>query len=133
MLQLNAVGQEEDTVDQFAAILLLESFAEQGAEIILAAVDSYELELLQNLDVPAWDEHAPNDKRLFNLVCLVFGYNPSQYESMFVEKVNTLFKIDPEKNVADAEVIADRAARCEIDYPLQAKRWQNLLLPHMAR
>ena len=79
VLQLPVVGKEEDAVDQFSAIILLNSEAQDLAEkTILNAADWFGIKP----KIPAWDEHAPNDVRFYYLVCLVYGSDSQKYQAL---------------------------------------------------
>lgn len=111
VLQLPVVGKEEDAVDQFSAIILLNSEAQDLAEkTILNAADWFGIKP----KIPAWDEHAPNDVRFYYLVCLVYGSDSQKYQA--------LTKILP----------SDRANRCSREYEKIANNWTKLLVPHFA-
>jgi hypothetical protein len=111
VLQLPVVGKEEDAVDQFSAIILLNSETDElSQKTILNAAAWFGIKP----KIPAWDEHAPNDVRFYYLVCLVYGSNPEEYEA--------LTKILPQ----------DRANRCSREYEKIAASWNKLLLPHFA-
>lgn len=111
VLQLPVVGKEEDAVDQFSAIILLNSEAEELAQkTILNAAAWFGIKP----EIPAWDEHAPNDVRFYYLVCLVYGSDTKKYEPL------TDTKILPQA----------RASRCPREYEKIAASWSKLLLPH---
>jgi hypothetical protein len=111
VLQLPVVGKEEDAVDQFSAIILLNSGADNLAQkTILNAASWFGIKP----KIPGWSEHAPNDVRFYYLVCLVYGSDPEEYEA--------LTKILPQ----------DRANRCPREYEKIAASWSKLLLPHFA-
>ncbi len=127
VLQLSAVGQEEDTVDEFASVMLLSNSQGDLAEIILDAAEFYQIVNQISTSAP-WDEHAPHDKRLFNLVCFVYGSNPEKYEQIFIEK---FILVDPDQKVS-REQIESRARRCYQEFPQKVANWNKLLLPHYA-
>ena len=69
VLPLSAVGQEEDTVDEFAAVMLFRTYKpDVAAEMVLDAAEFFELLYKTNGRGSGWGEHAPNDKRLFQLI-----------------------------------------------------------------
>lgn len=128
VLPLPAVGQEEDTVDEFATIMLLKSNNNQADEIVLDAADFYLL--FSNVNKPAvWDEHSLNTKRLFNLVCFVFGSNPEHNEKVFLQ---TLEIIHDKNEQITQEQLNRRASLCVQDYQQKVTNWNRLLLPHYA-
>ena len=125
VLQLNAVGQEEDTVDEFAAVMLSSNYKVNLADIILDAAEFYQV-VAQISESPPWGEHAPHDKRLFNLVCFVYGSDPQKYEKIFIEK---FVLVDPDQKVSQQQ-LESRAARCRQEFPQKVANWNKLLLPH---
>ena len=129
VLSLSAVGQEEDTVDEFATIMLFRKYDPSvAAEIVLDSSEFYELLYKTGNNGVAWGEHAPNDKRLFNLVCLVYGSNPQKHERVFIEK---FVLVDPNQKPSK-EQMARRASRCQREFPQKIASWNKLLLPHYA-
>ncbi|MEL4895413.1 DUF4344 domain-containing metallopeptidase [Crocosphaera sp. Alani8] len=129
VLSLSAVGKEEDTVDEFAVIMLFRTFpADVAAEMVLDASEFYELLYKEGRRSPRWGEHAPHDKRLFNLVCLVYGSNPQKYAKVFIEK----FELLDNSNTARPEQIKRRARMCQSEFVQKMDSWNKLLLPHYA-
>jgi hypothetical protein len=129
VLPLNAVGQEEDTADEFASVMMYRKYsAKSAAEIVLDSSEYYELLYRLGNRGPGWDEHAPNDKRLFNLACFVYGSDPEQYEKVFLQKFIT---VHPGETI-DQDQIASRAAKCEQEFAQKLETWNRLLLPHYA-
>lgn len=111
ILEIPAVGKEEDTVDQFSVVILINlGVKELSNRAILNAAEWFK----QNPDVPAWDEHAPNDVRFYNLRCLVYGSNPAEYPQL-------------------VEYLNNRADRCDEEFEKAEKSWYQLLVPHFAK
>ena len=111
ILSLPAVGKEEDSVDQFAALIFLNT---EEPDVTINTVLNAAFWFGNSPEIPAWDEHAPSDVRFFYLVCLIYGSDPNQYAS--------LLKILPQ----------ERADECPIEYKKIAASWEKLLLPHFA-
>lgn len=129
ILDLSAVGQEEDTVDEFASVMLYKKFNnESAAQILLDSSAFYEILYKMGARGSGWDEHAPNDKRLFNLVCFVYGSNPNAYKQVFEEKFNLL----NHEGTATQSDIDSRAYKCQQEYAQKVDSWNRLLLPHYA-
>jgi hypothetical protein len=112
ILALPSVGKEEDAVDQFAVYSLMQSGT---PELVQKTVLNAAIWFKSNPEIPAWAEHAPNDVRFYNLVCLVYGSNPDGYQF--------LLKYLPEP----------RAVRCPKEYTRMAGGWYKLILPHIAQ
>jgi hypothetical protein len=129
LLSLSAVGQEEDTVDEFATFMLFRAYdANLAANTVLDSSEFYEILFKSGLRGSGWGEHAPNDKRLFNLVCFVYGSNPEKYEEIFVKKFNLLNR-DGQATQQDLE---GRAYKCVQDFSHKKASWNKLLIPHYA-
>lgn len=119
-LDLPATGKEEDSVDQFATLLLLEQ-GEEGERAVLAGA-AFFLALAEEAartghKPPLWDEHSLNAQRFFNISCWLFGASP-------FHSVNL---------VAKGLLPAERAARCGDEYQRMHKAWKALLDPKLSR
>ncbi|MDB9439797.1 DUF4344 domain-containing metallopeptidase [Sphaerospermopsis kisseleviana CS-549] len=66
-------------------------------------------------DLSFWDEHSLNYQRFYNIICLVYGKNPKEYD-VLVENIG----IPPE-----------RQTTCRIDYNKKLKAWRTILNPHL--
>ncbi len=81
------LGKEEDSVDNFATILLLNDIP-RGDDI---AINSADLFALEDLDTDSFDdadfvsEHSLDLQRYYNILCLVYGSNPNRYQRIFDE------------------------------------------------
>lgn len=76
--QLPITGKEENVADEFAVLLLLDSF-ENGNEMALIAGDYFALEgskLEEVTDEDLFDEHALDDQRFFTTFCVAYGMEP---------------------------------------------------------
>jgi len=129
LLPLNAVGQEEDTVDEFAAIMLLKSNNQDSPEIVLASAEYYFL--IADSPPKWWGEHSPNLKRMFNLVCFVYGSDPESYAENFIATLQELETLNNSSNIS-VESVKRRASLCQQDYARKVDSWNNLLIPHYA-
>jgi hypothetical protein len=126
LLDLPAVGREEDSVDQMAAVMLLlnaggtEGPDKIGRVLQLASVwfrvqTSSDSEGKVSMETFA-DEHSLSEQRYFNLLCMMFGHDPRSY-SWVLEK-----GLLPEA----------RAARCQNESDKIFKAWGALLSPHFS-
>ncbi len=116
-LDLPVTGKEEDTVDEFSTILLSESgqeFAALASAIQFGLSGNREMESVSQ-DLSFWDEHSLNYQRFYNIICLVYGKSPQEYD-VLVENIG----IPPE-----------RQTTCRIDYNKKLKAWRTLLSPHL--
>lgn len=115
VLELPATGREEDAVDEFATILLVNTNSPEAAKIVLSAALWFGIPT--ESQVPAWDEHALNEQRVYSIVCLVYGSNPEQYKFLLEETGM------PER----------RGNGCIGDYEKKVASWKKLLLPYVAQ
>lgn len=104
-------GREEDAVDGFASVLLIET---QLADEVLLAADHWNQLGAESHGRSAFaDEHSLDLQRFFNIQCLVYGSDPSKYDSL----------------VRNGELPADRAQRCPGEYDQALRAWRTLLEP----
>ena len=122
VLELPITGKEEDAVDEFAAILLLDYCGEVGQDAILAAADQFAVDAEENEeevqeidDLPYWDTHSLDKVRLYDLLCVIYGSDPEAHADLVEEEVL------PE----------DRASGCEEEYQRKSAVWDQLLAPHL--
>lgn len=117
---LPIAGKEEDAVDQLATLLLLES-GRQGEK---AALDGATTFLAREKDAKSqaalaklafWIAHALNQQRFANVICWVYGKNPTDFQYL----------------VEDGTLPADRAPQCTAEYEQMAKTWDALLVPYL--
>ena len=113
-LDLPAVGREEDSVDQLATLILIAG-GEKGVAQALAGAYWFQLQSQSPHKTPFWDEHAFDQQRFYNIVCLIFGSDPKKYG----EFVNT------------GTLPMERAMRCPDEYAKIKKAWEKLLQPHL--
>jgi putative metallopeptidase DUF4344 len=115
LLDLPAVGREEDSVDQLATLTLI-AMGDEGVRMAESGAYWFQLQSKQGgHDTPFWDEHGFDGQRFYNIMCLIYGSNPQKY-SQFVS-TNTL----PE----------ERAKRCPEEYAKINKAWEKLLQPYL--
>jgi len=124
LLDLPAVGREEDSVDQLAAVMLL-WHADHGetkndlARVLQLASVWFKINSQSSGDpgVASFaDEHSLDAQRYFNLLCIVYGLNPDQNGAII------------EKGMLPKE----RAARCPAEASKINRSWARLLLPHFS-
>ncbi|MDB4955235.1 MAG: hypothetical protein JWO36_2804 [Myxococcales bacterium] len=115
MLDLPAVGREEDSVDQLATLTLI-AMGDEGVGMALSGAYWFQLQATKaGHETPFWDEHAFDGQRFYNIMCLIYGSNPEKY-SKFVENGN---------------LPSDRAKRCPEEYTKINKAWEKLLQPYL--
>jgi hypothetical protein len=112
---LPTTGREEDAVDEFSTVLLLEMGTE-GEKAVLNAAHWFALKGgNQDSDSLAfWDEHSLDLQRFFGIACLAYGKDPKTFGE-FVE----------------AGILPTaRADRCSEEYAKKSRSWDALLAPH---
>lgn len=116
-LDLPLTGKEEDAVDQFATLLLLEQ-GERGEQAVLAGATFF-LAYGENpgRDLLFWDEHSLDKQRFYNISCWLYGASP-------FHQVNL---------VAQGLLPARRAARCGDEFQQLRRSWKTLADPKLKR
>ncbi len=113
--QLPVVGREEDAVDAFATVLMLQAEEEDA---VLAGMEQFDLDATyeaEQEELPLWDEHSLSEQRLYNVACLIYGSDPDGYADFIDEEWL------PE----------ERADGCEAEYEQAANSWDTLLAPYL--
>jgi hypothetical protein len=115
LLDLPAVGREEDSVDQLATLILIAG-GDDGVAMALSGAYWFQLQSQSGGNqTPFWDEHAFDGQRFYNILCLIYGSDPAKYQGF----------------VTAGNLPKDRAARCPEEYAKINKAWEKLLQPHM--
>jgi len=114
LLDLPAVGREEDSVDQLATLILISS-GDEGVSMALSGAHWFQLQTKDGHSTPFWDEHAFDGQRFYNILCLIYGSDPKKYAGF----------------VSSGNLPEERAARCPDEYAKINKAWEKLLQPHL--
>jgi hypothetical protein len=114
VLDLPAVGREEDSADQLATLILIAA-GDEGVAMALSGAYWFQLQGQGGHKTPFWDEHAFDHQRFYNVMCLIYGSNAEKYAG-FVE-AGTLPK--------------ERAERCGEEFVKIKAAWEKLLGPHL--
>jgi hypothetical protein len=115
--QLPVTGKEEDAVDSFAAILLIES-GEEGEDAAIAGVDQFSIDAEEEAEfeeLAYWDEHSLSIQRFYDMACLVYGSDPDYYADW----------------VEDEWLPQERAEQCPFEYEQESNSWNTLLQPFL--
>jgi hypothetical protein len=112
---LPVTGKEEDAVDDFSTVLLLE-MGEPGYKAVLSTAHWFAIEGGQadNSNLAFWDEHSLDMQRFFNIACLAYGKEPQIFEGF----------------VSSGILPEGRAVRCGEEYAKKRKSWDTLLSAH---
>jgi hypothetical protein len=109
---LPVTGKEEDAVDDFSTIVLIESGLSDMALNAAAYWAKQDPAMYDSLSYA--DEHSLNSQRFFGILCTVYGSDPQAYGDLVKQGVL------PET----------RAARCPSEYEQKLKSWSKLLEPY---
>jgi hypothetical protein len=110
------LGKEEDAVDNFAAVIML-NYVEQGADATISAADMFAFESEDRPDYYDFyeyiGEHSFDLQRYFSTLCLVYGSDPDSHGNLLDEI---------EKEYLDEQKDKCIATYQEIDY-----NWKQVL------
>ena len=120
VLDLPAVGKEEDAVDQFSTLVLLQS-GEQEAEAVDIAAEEFRLSAAAHdkSEDAYWDEHSLDKQRFYNILCLVYGQDPDRKSNKAMVK--------------DGELPKERAEGCQEEYRQLDRAWSRLTDPYLRK
>lgn len=109
---LPIAGREEDAVDNFSTVLLIEAGLHEA--VYYAAIFWYLIDNGMTATRPMLaDEHSLNLQRFYNILCLIAGDDPEWSEYILA-------------NFPDME---ERLPRCAAEYEQQSSAWMRLLEP----
>ncbi len=106
------VGKEEDAVDNFATIILLDEFDNDDAAFVAA-----DLFALEDLDTETfterhfWGEHSLDAQRYAASLCLIYGSNPEKYADILNDELRDL----------------DRDMFCVDEYEAKRRNWSRII------
>jgi len=110
------LGKEEDAVDNFAAVLMIE-YIENGDDAAVSAADMFAFESEDRPDYYDFgeyiDEHSFDLQRYFSTLCLVYGSNPEQHANLLDEVEN--------------DYLAERKDFCIFQYQAISQNWHSYL------
>ncbi len=118
LFDLPITGKEEDAVDDFATLVLINAHEEKAAASAIShfgtMADQYESGDSGNLAF--WDEHSLNAQRVYSIACLLYGSDPEGFAAL----------------AGEDGLPEDRAARCPAEFRQKSRAWDKLLEPHLA-
>lgn len=113
-LDLPATGREEDAVDDFATLLLIDN-KETGEKSIIAASLWFAAKAESKAAaIPFWDEHSLDQQRFYGILALMYGSNPDRYQKL-CEGVG---------------MSAQRLALAREEFTRKQRSWTRLLAPY---
>ncbi len=108
------LGKEEDAVDNFATILLL-NYVDNGDDIAISAADMFAFESENRPDYYDFgeyiDEHSFDLQRYFSTLCFVYGSDPEKQSNLLDEVENDYLK--------------DRKEFCEFQFESLSQNWDH--------
>ena len=114
-LELPTVGREEDVADQLSTVILIASGDEGNAMAIDGAYAFIAEDEADGEETPYWDEHALDQQRFYNTVCLIYGSDPDGWDEL----------------VGDDDLPDERADQCPDEYQQISTAWNRLLAPYL--
>jgi hypothetical protein len=115
-LEIPITGREEDAVDQLATVVVTD--AEEGAGAIAVSAASLFGAFAANREAfdeaDFWNEHSLDEQRFFNLLCWVYGADPSVYGE-----------------IAELGIGEARLAGCQEEFAQIKSSWETLLGPFL--
>jgi hypothetical protein len=113
-LELPITGKEEDAVDEFAVLALLNFNDEEGVQ---AGVYQFKADADEYKDDEPlyWDSHSLDAQRMYDMVCIAYGGKPELYEELA-------------KNSAIPD---ERLEECPFEYQDALYAWNTILEPYL--
>ncbi|PMJ90644.1 DUF4344 domain-containing metallopeptidase [Vibrio sp. 10N.261.55.A7] len=110
------LGKEEDAVDNFATLLMID-YVTDGADSAISAADMFSFESEDRPDYYDFgeyiDEHSFDLQRYFSTLCLVYGSDPDTYEHLLDE--------------VEEDYRMERKEFCEFEYQNLSHNWSNYM------
>ncbi len=113
VLELPVTGKEEDAADQWATLVLLED-GKDGEQAAMDSAVAFSLMAENESELAFWGEHSFGEQRFYNILCLVYGADPSAHRDM----------------VESDALPEERAERCSEEYRRVQRAWEILTKPH---
>jgi len=113
--QLPVTGNEEDAADKLSSYINLKELGDSGGgtRAALAASEAFNMQsqMTGDKDLPFYDEHSLDQQRFYNILCQLYGSNPSKYEVL----------------VSKGVLPEQRAVRCPSEFQQTVRTWGGLL------
>jgi hypothetical protein len=111
-LEIPITGKEEDAVDQLATVVVTDAGTIAISAASLFGAFAADREAFDEADF--WDEHSLDEQRFFNLLCWVYGADPTVHGE-----------------IAELGIGEQRLARCEEEFAQIQTSWAILLDPYL--
>ncbi len=129
IFNIPSTGREEDAVDQFSTLFLLDT--DVGiASALSGASFFYKIGQASGgsvQDLAFWDEHSLNQQRFYNIVCLVFGSDPNRYQNLVLQNSKGFLPGN-----GSGILPKERAVRCPSEYADISRSWNILINDYVA-
>jgi hypothetical protein len=118
LLDLPITGKEEDVVDQLATWILVAG-GEEGALMAIDGAVSFVSDDSDGGDEEpvTWGEHSLDQQRFYNIVCWVYGSDPTKFAELTESR--------------DGPLPNERAEICPDEWARMSKAWERLLADHV--
>lgn len=113
VLDLASTGPEEDAADELATLTLIGA-GDEGVQMAVSGAYWFKLQAKSGHTTPFWDEHSFDEKRFYNIICLIYGSDPRKYGGF----------------ITSGNLPVQRAQRCPDEFVKKKKAWEKLLGPH---
>lgn len=118
-LGLPVLGREEDAADAFATVTMLEMKNEFTHRVLVNAAKSWMIIDRRTREsgepVIYYDAHGLDLQRAYNIICLMVGSDPEQFDDL----------------ASEVNMPEDRRGTCMGDYSNASWSWKKALLPYM--
>jgi hypothetical protein len=118
-LGLPVLGREEDAADAFATVTMLEMKTEFTHRVLVNAAKSWMIIDRRSREagnpVVFYDAHGLDLQRAYNIICLMVGSDPDQFDDL----------------AAEVNLPEDRRETCMGDYSNASWSWKKALAPYM--
>jgi hypothetical protein len=120
-LGLPVLAREEDAADTFAVMNLLNMNYPFSTRVLMQSARGWFLSdrrnQKENIPLAFYDEHALDQQRAYNIVCLMVGSNPENFREL----------------ATTTKLPEERQRTCRADYINASWSWKEVLAPHMRR
>lgn len=118
VLDLPTTGSEEDAVDEFATMALLQQGDEQSETALISGIEQFsaDSEAYDETDESSFsDEHSLNKQRFYDVLRLVYGSDPDAHSDL----------------LGGDYLPEDQAEDAQVEYERKTRVWDKLLAPHL--
>lgn len=117
ILALPITGKEENVADELGVLFIIDTF-ENGSEIALTAAEFFAFEgseIEEFYEEDLFAEHALDDQRFFNVLCLAYGAGENENIEAVMQEI---------------EISEDQLSLCEETFYQRYQAWGTILAPY---